>query len=135
MFLNNWLAKRIESKFLALPGLYFKKFLNIFRPNCDEVFERPWMVKYIDKQLNVDATVSREQLDWEPIPRLDLKRRLLFLLENMKNHPDEWRIRNTESLKRFAKRVNLIIYETMMKIKESVITNLLLPSCPRRTQT
>ncbi len=112
-------------KFLALPGLYLKKILNMFRPTNYEVFERPWMVKYIDKKMNVNAKKSREILKWEPTPRLNLKRRLIFLLENLKNHPDEWNIRNAESLKRIANRINLIIYEKMVECKDIVINIIL----------
>lgn len=112
-------------KFLALPGLYIKKLLNLFRPNTYEVFERPWMLKYIDKKLNVNSQKSRDILQWEPTPRLNLKRRLIFLLENMKNHPDEWNIRNSETLKRTEKRVNLLIYEKMVECKEDVLQNTL----------
>ena len=112
-------------KFLALPGLYLKKLLNIFRPSCSEVFERPWMVKYIDKKLSIDASKTRSIIKWSETPRLTLKRRLLFLLENMKNHPNEWNIRNAESLKRTAKRINLIIYEKMVLCKDKVLNNLM----------
>ncbi len=116
---------KLLPKLLVLPGLFLKKALNIFASNSEQAIERIWMIKYLDKKLQVDAHLTREMLDWEPTPRLYLQRRLLFLIENYKIHPNEWKIRNTETLKRFSKRINLVIYEKMLQIKEQILTNIL----------
>ena len=37
-------------------------------------FERPWMVRYIDLGLPVDASRTRQRLEWEPRERLHILR-------------------------------------------------------------
>ncbi|HET8647879.1 MAG TPA: hypothetical protein VFO85_20445, partial [Vicinamibacteria bacterium] len=61
-------------------------------------FERPWMARYVDTRMVVDARRTRERLDWTPRPRLELLRRLPFLLENRKLDPHEWSRRNQERI-------------------------------------
>ena len=53
-------------------------------------FERPWMARYVDKAMTIDASRTRSILGWEPRPRLQVLRRLPFLLENRKTDPIEW---------------------------------------------
>jgi nucleoside-diphosphate-sugar epimerase len=62
-------------------------------------FERPWMARYIDTEMRVDASATRRRLQWEPRPALSIVRRLPFLLENMKTDPDEWQRRNRAAMK------------------------------------
>jgi nucleoside-diphosphate-sugar epimerase len=59
-----------------------------------EPFEKLWMLKYIDQRMEVDASKSHTILDWKPKPRYDIKRRLLFLIENMKYNPQLWTKKN-----------------------------------------
>ncbi|HGY54252.1 MAG TPA: NAD(P)-dependent oxidoreductase [Caldithrix abyssi] len=86
-------------------------------------FERLWMMKYIDKQMRVDASATRRLLGWQPRSRFLIRRRLLFLIENMKSNPYEWKRRNLEAItKKAAVLPNLIIYEVMLrKEKESIL--------------
>jgi len=83
-------------------------------------FERPWMLKYIDKQLNTDSSRTREILSWTPTPRFHIRRRILYLVEKIKTHPEEWHIRNTRAMKRIPQRPNLLIYEVMVKLKQEI---------------
>ncbi len=79
-------------KQLAWAGVFFMDLIGRFigrRP-----FERPWMIKYVDHQLNVDASVTRAKLDWKPVQRLQIKRRILFLIEHMRSNPHEWDYKN-----------------------------------------
>ena len=46
-------------------------------------FERSWMADYIDERMTIDASRTREILRWEPRPRLELLRRMPFLIEKM----------------------------------------------------
>jgi nucleoside-diphosphate-sugar epimerase len=62
-------------------------------------FERPWMGRYIDRQLAVDARQTRRRLGWEPRPRLAILRRLPFLLENMHTHPLDWHRLNLAAMR------------------------------------
>ena len=66
------------------------------------------MLKYVDLIMDVDASYTREILDWEPTPRFGILRRSLFLLEKMKSHPGVWHMRNEVALKSVTKRINLI---------------------------
>jgi len=75
-------------------------------------FERPWMAEFIDLKLTTDARYTHEILDWEPHPRLDILRRLPFLVENMKTDPLDWARRNQEALEHRL-RPNLQIYRLM----------------------
>jgi len=57
-------------------------------------FERPWMVDLVDLRLDVDATRTYRRLNWAPSPDLDVIKRISFMIENMRNHPREWKRRN-----------------------------------------
>lgn len=108
-------------KLLAYPALVARRFLKILKLTAEEPFEQFWMIRYIDKKLEVDSSHTSSVLNWEPTPRYHLTRRLLFLLEKMKSHPDEWRVKNEATLKRFANRANLMIYEKMIEQKEVIL--------------
>ena len=111
-------------KYLTYPALAVRKAFQILRLTCDNPIERFWMIKYIDKKLVVSSMYTQAALDWHPTPRYHLTRRLLFLLEKMKRHPDAWRLKNEAALKRIASRTNLIIYEKLIEQKEVILTNL-----------
>ncbi|MBK7500763.1 MAG: NAD-dependent epimerase/dehydratase family protein [Ignavibacteriales bacterium] len=111
-------------KLLAYPALVLKRLLKSFKLVCDEPFEQFWMIRYIDKKLEVDSSYTQSVLNWLPTARYHLTRRLLFLLEKLKSHPDEWRVKNEATLKRFARRTNLIIYEKMIEQKEVLLTKI-----------
>lgn len=76
-------------------------------------FERPWMGKYIDLALTADARRTRSRLGWTPRERLDILRRLPFLIENFKTDPVEWYRRNREAMKEVRLRVNLRIHRML----------------------
>jgi nucleoside-diphosphate-sugar epimerase len=112
------------SKYLAFPALVARRLLRIFKLTTKEPFEQFWMIRYIDKKLVIDSSYTQSILGWEPTPRYHLKRRLLFLLEKMKSHPDEWRVKNEATLKRVTRRTNLMIYEKMIEQKEVLLTKI-----------
>ncbi|MCW8961074.1 MAG: NAD(P)-dependent oxidoreductase, partial [Ignavibacteriaceae bacterium] len=111
-------------KYFTYPALFLRKAFQILRLTCDNPIERFWMIKYVDKKLAVSSIYTQVTLDWHPTPRYHLTRRLLFLLEKMKRHPDAWRLKNEATLKRVASRTNLIIYEKLIEQKEVILTNL-----------
>lgn len=82
------------------------------------------MIQYIDQQLNIDNSYTRNILDWNPTPRYHLLRRLLFLLINFKGHHIEWKLRNEASLKKITQRSNLMIYENLFNNKEEILNNI-----------
>jgi nucleoside-diphosphate-sugar epimerase len=108
-------------KYFAYPALVLRRLLKIFMLTSKEPFEQFWMIRYIDKKLNIDSSYTQSILGWQPTARYHLKRRLLFLLEKMKSHPDEWRVKNEATLKRIAHRANLMIYEKMVEQKDVLL--------------
>lgn len=83
-------------------------------------FERLWMSAYIDKKLNINSSYTRNLLNWEPTPRFNILRRLLYMIERMKTDPYKWQSRNTRALKHVAQRPSFVLYEHMVKIKEEI---------------
>jgi len=106
-------------KALAYPGVIGRDLIG--RLTGNRPFERPWMLKYIDRRLHIDSTHTRQVLGWEPTPRYHILRRLLFLIEHMKSSPGEWQVRNEAALKRGLDRPNLKLYNAMVETKESLV--------------
>jgi nucleoside-diphosphate-sugar epimerase len=84
-------------------------------------FEAPWMMSYIDRQLRIDATRTHELMDWRPTRRLDVNRRLLLMVENMKSHRELWQQRNEAALARVADRPNLRIAGILDELREDLV--------------
>jgi hypothetical protein len=116
-------GKRIKPffipKFIALPGVIFRDFIG--RLIGKRPFERPWMIKYLDCKLDIDAAYTRQALKWETTPRYHVLRRLIFLIEKMKSDPFEWHRKNAIAMDRTPLRPHMLIYEIMLKIKVEVI--------------
>ncbi|NOG43753.1 MAG: NAD(P)-dependent oxidoreductase [Calditrichaeota bacterium] len=90
-------------------------------------FERPWMIKYINQKMVIDASLTRKMLSWKPTGRYHINRRLLFLIENMKSNPYEWNRRNYEAIyKKGEGRPNLAILDAMLLLEEEIITKILM---------
>jgi nucleoside-diphosphate-sugar epimerase len=110
-------------KIIALPGIAVRTLIGDLlglKP-----FERPWMMKYLDTKLVVDPSYTMNALSWEPSPRNDLKRRLLFLIENMKNHSVEWNVKNETLMTRTVHRFNIQAYDVLLKNRELIINKML----------
>ena len=110
---------------MAYPALVARRLLKIFKLTSEDPFEQFWMVRYIDKKLDIDSSYTTAALNWETKPRYHINRRLLFLLEKMKSHADEWRVKNEAALKRIAHRANLMIYEKMIEQKDAILANII----------
>ncbi len=83
------------------------------------------MAKYLDKKLNVDASETYKSLDWKPSSRYSILRRLLFIVENKKIHPDNWHFRNQVLIKqRVAFRKSILIYRAMSEVRDKVIEDI-----------
>lgn len=107
---------------LIYPALFLRNILSHL--TSDEHFERFWMIKYVDKKLKADSTQTQIALRWQPTPRNHITRRLLFLLEKMKSHPDEWRLKNEAAMKKVARRTNFIIYDHLTDLKETIVSKI-----------
>ena len=106
-------------KYLAWFGVYLRDIVGQIVGN--RPFERPWMLKYVNHQLKVDASFTRELLFWKPIARYNIERRLLFLIENMKSNPFLWKHKNYEALFKVTReRPNLRILEAMILLEEEI---------------
>ena len=109
-------------KFIALPGIIARTFIGDLLG--EKPFERPWMMKYIDRKLVVDAHQTFGALSWETSSRNDVKRRLLFMIENMKNHLVDWTVKNETAMYRITERFNVKAYEALMRHREFVIARM-----------
>jgi nucleoside-diphosphate-sugar epimerase len=78
-------------------------------------FERPWMARYIDLAMAIDASRTRSILGWEPRPRLQVLRRLPFLLENRRTDQIEWNRANRAAMKEVHLETNLRIFALLKK--------------------
>ena len=78
-------------------------------------FERPWMARYIDEEMRIDASRTRGLLGWAPRPRLDVLRRLPFILENRKVDPIEWNRANRAAMKEVHLETNLRIFALLKR--------------------
>jgi nucleoside-diphosphate-sugar epimerase len=107
-------------KALCWPGMWSRDLLGRMLGN--RPFERPWMARYIDLKLTVDASRTRRRLGWAQRPRLDVLRRIPFLIENLRSNPVEWYRRNREAMKIAQIRPNLVIHR-LLELHEDEITD------------
>lgn len=84
-------------------------------------FERPWMARYIDTSLTVDARRTRSTLGWTPRERLEILKRIPFLLENRRADPEQWSRRNRAAMKQVELRPNLKIYRLLEKHEAGIL--------------
>ena len=111
-------------KTLAWFGLHLQNL--IFRLVNKEPFERPWMAKYIDKQLTINADQTYQRLGWRPTPRYHILRRLLFMVENKRTHPNNWRLRNENMIsQRVPQRRSMLIHQALQETREKVVEDIL----------
>lgn len=85
-------------------------------------FERPWMARYIDTQLRVDAHRTRERLEWTPRARLGVLQRVPFFVENMRANPVEWTMRNREVMNPMEVQPSYRVYRLLEKHQEEIET-------------
>ena len=107
-------------RFLTGPGIRARCLLG--KLTGEMPFERPWMARYVDLQLTVDGSRTRERLGWEPRSRLEILRRMSFLLENLKSDPVEWNRLNRAAMKQVRLRPNLGIAALLAKHREELST-------------
>ncbi len=90
-------------------------------------FIQPWMLKMTDKKMIIDASYTRKILNWKPVERFEIERRLLFLIENRKSNQYEWDRRNEQAITKGGEtRLNLLIYESMVHLEQEIIDEIIL---------
>lgn len=103
---------------LILPGIYIMGLLG--RMMREQPFEKPWMAKYVDLKMDVDAARTRQKMGWEPRERLNILSRMPFLIENLKYDPVDWTRRNRDAMKLVRVRPNLKIHSLLEKHKDEI---------------
>jgi nucleoside-diphosphate-sugar epimerase len=109
-------------KLLAAPGMLARDLAT--RMLGRRAFERLWMLQYIDRQLTIDASRTRRELDWAPRPRFHILRRILFLIEKMTSAEHEWRLRNERAMRRPPERPALVIHDAMVEAREAIVDSI-----------
>jgi len=105
-------------KALCLPGIHARVLLG--RLTGEMPFERPWMAKYIDLALTIDASRTRARLGWQPRERLLILRRFPFLLDNLRMDPLEWNRKNRAAMRQVRIRPNLKIHWLLEKHEQEI---------------
>lgn len=98
---------------LAGPGMAVMDVVG--RLTGERPFERPWMARYIDTHLSVDASRTRRRLGWQPHPRLSLLNRIPFMIEYRRTDPVEWMRRNREALEHRSLRPHYQVYRIVKR--------------------
>ncbi|HEX7527614.1 MAG TPA: hypothetical protein VF425_00775, partial [Thermoanaerobaculia bacterium] len=106
-------------KALCGPGMTARDLLG--RLTGARPFEQPWMARYIDLVMTVDASRTRERLGWAPRPRLEIIRRLPFLLEHLKTDPVEWHHLNRAAMTRVELPSNLRLYALLERHQDEIL--------------
>jgi len=107
---------------LCGPGIRVRAVLG--RALGEVPFERPWMARYIDESLTVDASHTRRRLGWAPRERLEIGRRLPFLLAHRRTDPLEWNRRNRAAMKEARIRPNLTIHRLLRKHEPEIAAHM-----------
>ncbi len=119
----NWFGRRktafLMPQALCGPGMWARDVAG--RLLGERPFERAWMAKYIDLAMTIDASKTRERLGWAPRPRLEILRRLPFLVENKKTDPLEWNRLNRAAMKEVHVPSNLLLYRVMEEHENEII--------------
>ena len=105
-------------RILCGPGMWGRDLMGRMLGN--RPFERPWMAAHIDRQLTVDATHTHRRLDWQPHDRLDILRRIPFMIENARTSPMEWFGRNLEALEHHDLRPRFRVYRLVQKYEAEI---------------
>ncbi len=83
-------------------------------------FERPWMGRYLDRQLFINADRSRRRLEWAIRPRFGLLRRIPFLVENYRTRPVHWNEINHAAMKKEDPGHGLMIHYLLERHQETI---------------
>jgi nucleoside-diphosphate-sugar epimerase len=106
-------------KLIATPGVIIRSFLG--KLFGSEPFEKLWMMQYIDKKLIVENSYTRKKLSWSTAPRYDVLRRIIFMVEKIKNNPADWNFKNEAILDKVAYRQNVIAYDILIGQRKTIV--------------
>ncbi len=94
----------------------------IARMSGEPAAERAWMTSTIDAVLRTDASRTRARLDWSPRSRLEILRRMPFLIENFRTDPATWAEVNRAAMRRVSVPANLKIHWLLEQHQETVMS-------------
>jgi nucleoside-diphosphate-sugar epimerase len=83
--------------------------------------DRAWMPDDIDTVMTTDARRTRARLDWAPRPRLEILRRMPFLIENFRTDPVTWAELNRAAMTRVRVPANLKVHWLLEQHQETVM--------------
>jgi hypothetical protein len=83
--------------------------------------ERLWMIRYIDKQMMVDPSYTEKALYLSMRDRLQLRRRLPYMVENAKFFPAEWQTRNQRKIKPPKHSINILASDAMRRRRHELV--------------
>jgi len=83
-------------------------------------FERPWMARYLDRQLTIDASHTRCRLNWTIRPRFNILRRIPFLVENLRTQPLRWNEVNHAAMRKEESGYGLKIHWLLEKHQDEI---------------
>jgi nucleoside-diphosphate-sugar epimerase len=106
-------------KALCGPGMLMRDLAG--RLTGDRPFERPWMAEYIDTVMAIDASGTRARTGWAPRERLEILRRLPFLLENRGMYPLDWHRLNRAAMKKVHVPQNLRLYQLLERHQAELV--------------
>lgn len=106
-------------KILCGPGMWARDLVG--RVLGARPFERPWMAEYIDTVMAIDASKTRARMGWAPRPRLEVLRRLPFLLENRRTYPLDWHRLNRAAMKKVHVPQNLRLYQLLERHQAEIV--------------
>ena len=119
----NWFGRRkkpfLMPRVLCGPGMWVRDVAG--RLTGERPFERSWMADYIDLEMTIDASRTRQKLGWAPRERLEVLRRLPFLVENKKTDPLEWNRLNRAAMKEVRVPANLLLYRLLEEHENEIV--------------
>jgi len=112
---------------IAKIAVFFRyNLLSIFN---NKPFEQPWMMNYIDTNLKVDASYTNKILNWRTLSRYDILRRLMFIVEKIKNDEREYYVRNEIALHKKAVRANILVYNILRNKRDEIVSKMVSYVC------
>jgi nucleoside-diphosphate-sugar epimerase len=83
--------------------------------------DRAWQAGTVDVEMRTDASRTRARLDWSPRPRLEILRRMPFLIENCRTDPATWAELNRAAMQQVRVPANLKIHWLLEQHQETVM--------------
>ena len=108
-----------------LAGMGLRAMMALSRIGCAAPFEKPWMLKHIDRRLDVNIDRTRALLSWEPNARRDIASRIPYMLERMKSEPSVWLSRNTRAMQKNPARPDFVLFTRLTGLEQQICDEIL----------